>query len=106
MKHYLGNEARKEQHNAVLTSAAYHKTTKILITGYSTGAFFLHEMPEANLIHSLSISDQSISTISVNNTGDWIALACGGLGQLLVWEWQSITLFLFLFLLYIQTDLF
>ena len=26
-----------------------------------------------------------------NNTGDWIALACSGLGQLLVWEWQSET---------------
>lgn len=32
-KHYLGNEARKEQHNATLTAAAYHRATKILITG-------------------------------------------------------------------------
>lgn len=32
-KHYLADEARKTQQNAVLTAAAYHKTTKILITG-------------------------------------------------------------------------
>lgn len=64
-------------------------------------------MPEANLIHSLSISDQSISTISINNTGDWIALGCGHLGQLLVWEWQSKTeydfvLFIVKYLLLLQ----
>lgn len=38
-----------------------------------------------------SISDQSISSLSINNTGDWIALGCSGLGQLVVWEWQSET---------------
>lgn len=32
-KHYLADEPRKEQHDAVLTSAAYHKPTKILVTG-------------------------------------------------------------------------
>lgn len=46
-------------------------------------------MPEVSLIHSLSISQEKISAISINETGDWIALGCGGLGQLLVWEWQS-----------------
>ena len=29
--------------------------------------------------------------MAFNNTGDWIALGCSGLGQLLVWEWQSET---------------
>lgn len=57
-------------------------------------------MPEANLIHSLKISEHSVSTISINNTGDWIALACGGLGQLLVWEWQSIFHFFFNFIVF------
>lgn len=70
---------------------AYHPSTKLLVTGYSHGAFLLHEMPEVNLIHSLKISDQEISSIAINSTGDWIALACSGLGQLLVWEWQSET---------------
>ena len=38
-----------------------------------------------------SISDQTISTISLNCSGDWIAFGCPTLGQLLVWEWQSET---------------
>lgn len=43
------------------------------------------------LFASFSISDQSISSIALNSTGDWVALGCVGLGQLLVWEWQSET---------------
>lgn len=39
----------------------------------------------------ISISDTSISTIVLNNAGDWIAIGCEGHGQLLVWEWQSET---------------
>uniref|UniRef100_A0A8C8AQ47 Periodic tryptophan protein 2 homolog n=1 Tax=Otus sunia TaxID=257818 RepID=A0A8C8AQ47_9STRI len=72
-----------------LTSAAYHKKTHLLVTGFASGIFHLHELPEFNLIHSLSISDQRIASISINCTGDWIAFGCSGLGQLLVWEWQS-----------------
>ncbi|XP_026466497.1 periodic tryptophan protein 2 homolog [Ctenocephalides felis] len=87
-RHYLADEVRKEDKNAVLTAATYHKKTKILVTGFSNGSFFLHEMPEVNMIHSLSISQQNITALSINNTGDWIALGCSGVGQLLVWEWQ------------------
>lgn len=38
-----------------------------------------------------SISESSVSTIAINNVGDWIAFGCEGQGQLLVWEWQSET---------------
>ncbi|NWS41967.1 PWP2 protein, partial [Probosciger aterrimus] len=72
-----------------LTCAAYHKKTHLLVTGFASGIFHLHELPDFNLIHSLSISDQRIASVSVNCTGDWIAFGCSGLGQLLVWEWQS-----------------
>lgn len=88
-RHFLADQPRKEDKEAHLTAAAYHKQTKILVAGFSTGAFFIYEMPEVNLIHSLTISQEKISAISINLSGDWIALACGGLGQLLVWEWQS-----------------
>lgn len=40
---------------------------------------------------SFSISDTSITSIAMNNLGDWVALGCEGQGQLLVWEWQSET---------------
>ncbi|KAG8430148.1 hypothetical protein GDO86_018389 [Hymenochirus boettgeri] len=72
-----------------LTAAAFHKKLHILVTGFSSGIFHIHELPEISLIHSLSISDQSVSSIGINCTGDWIAFGCSGLGQLLVWEWQS-----------------
>ncbi|XP_011298217.1 periodic tryptophan protein 2 homolog [Fopius arisanus] len=90
-RHYLADEPRKCDKSAILTAAAYHAKTRILVSGFSNGSFFLHEMPEVNLIHSLSISNQCISTIALNVTGDLIALGCAKLGQLLVWEWQSET---------------
>ena len=38
-----------------------------------------------------SISQQKITAISVNPTGEWLAFGCASMGQLLVWEWQSET---------------
>ncbi|CAN2387804.1 Dip2/Utp12 Family [Pristimantis euphronides] len=84
-KHFFN----KEGDFTSLTAAAFHKKLKILVTGFSSGAFHIHELPEISLIHSLSISDQSISSITINSTGDWISFGSSGLGQLLVWEWQS-----------------
>uniref|UniRef100_A0AAR2KZ89 Small-subunit processome Utp12 domain-containing protein n=1 Tax=Pygocentrus nattereri TaxID=42514 RepID=A0AAR2KZ89_PYGNA len=84
-KHFFN----KEDDFNNLTAAAFNKNTHILVTGFASGAFHLHELPDFDLIHSLSISDQRISTISVNPTGDWIGFGCSGRGQLLVWEWQS-----------------
>jgi len=51
-RHFL-RDLMKETPGATLVSAAYHKGTHILVTGFSNGAFFLHEMPDVNLIHSL-----------------------------------------------------
>ena len=36
-----------------------------------------------------SISEHSITSVSINKTGDWLAFGSSALGQLLVWEWQS-----------------
>ncbi|XP_012279845.1 periodic tryptophan protein 2 homolog [Orussus abietinus] len=90
-RHYLADEVRKDAKDAVLTAATYHAATRIFVAGFSNGAFSLYEMPEVNAIHSLSIANQRISSIAINSSGDWIALGCSKLGQLLVWEWQSET---------------
>lgn len=74
-----------------LLSCDYNKFNRILVSGFSNGAFLLHELPDFNLIHSLSISQYPITSCVFNRNGDWIALASEGLGQLLVWEWQSET---------------
>ncbi|KAH8400958.1 hypothetical protein KR009_002122, partial [Drosophila setifemur] len=88
-RHYLADEARKEQRDVALTAANYNQKTKVLVVAFSTGAFFLYELPDVNMIHSLSISDYPISAALFNCTGDWVALASREIGQLLVWEWQS-----------------
>ncbi|XP_045459792.1 periodic tryptophan protein 2 homolog [Melitaea cinxia] len=88
-RHYIGDAIRNAHHKVRISAAAYHKGTKILVTGFTSGIFFLHEMPDVNLIHTLSISEHRISSISMSPQGDWIAFGCPNIGQLLVWEWQS-----------------
>lgn len=39
-----------------LTAAAYHKKIHLLVTGFASGIFHLHELPEFNLIHSLRLA--------------------------------------------------
>uniref|UniRef100_UPI00358E2AAB periodic tryptophan protein 2 homolog isoform X2 n=1 Tax=Myxine glutinosa TaxID=7769 RepID=UPI00358E2AAB len=72
-----------------VTASTFHKQSHIMVSGFASGIFHIHELPDFTLIHSLSVSNQRISSISINATGDWIALGCPGYGQLLVWEWQS-----------------
>ncbi|XP_072941453.1 periodic tryptophan protein 2 homolog [Epargyreus clarus] len=88
-RHYIGDAIRNASHKVKLTAAQYHKATKLLVTGFSNGIFFLHEMPDVNLIHTLSVSEHRISSIAISDQGDWIAFGCPNIGQLLVWEWQS-----------------
>ncbi|XP_055853806.1 periodic tryptophan protein 2 homolog [Episyrphus balteatus] len=88
-RHYLADEPKKENRDAHVTAAAYNQKTHILVAAFSTGSFYLYELPEVNIIHSLSISDYAISSVCFNPTGDWVAMASSGVGQLLVWEWQS-----------------
>lgn len=88
-RHYLATDPRKENPNAILSATCYHRESKILVTAFSTGAFYLHELPDMNLIHSLNMSEHKIDAATFNATGDWIALGVSGVGQLLVWEWQS-----------------
>ncbi|XP_029941900.1 periodic tryptophan protein 2 homolog [Salarias fasciatus] len=84
-KHFFNKEGDFNK----LTAATFHKQTHLLVTGFESGVFHLHELPEFNLIHSLSIADQRISSIAINSSGDWIGFGCSRMGQLLVWEWQS-----------------
>ncbi|XP_016929425.3 periodic tryptophan protein 2 homolog [Drosophila suzukii] len=88
-RHYLADEPRKEQRDVQLTAANYNTRTKVLVVAFSSGAFYLYELPDVNMIHSLSISEYPISAALFNCTGDWVALASREIGQLLVWEWQS-----------------
>ncbi|CAK1551545.1 unnamed protein product [Leptosia nina] len=88
-RHYIGDAIRKANCKVRLTAAQYHKGTRVLVTGFSNGIFFLHEMPDVNLIHTLNISEHRISSVAMSPQGDWVAFGCPNIGQLLVWEWQS-----------------
>merc|ERR1711977_616664 len=77
------------QHDAKVTCAVFHPERNLLVAGFSNGIFGLYEMPEFNMIHSLSISQNDIDFVTINKSGDWLAFGASKLGQLLVWEWES-----------------
>ncbi|KAI0322860.1 WD repeat protein [Amylostereum chailletii] len=67
----------------------FHQASGLLIVGFSSGVFGLWEMPSFTNVHTLSISQEKISSVAVNPSGEWLAFGARKLGQLLVWEWQS-----------------
>jgi len=90
-KHFLRDHLEGEGSRTELTCADFHQSTRIFVTGFSNGAFLLLSLPDCSLVHSLAISEQEISSVKFNISGDWVALGCPDMGQLLVWEWQSET---------------
>lgn len=77
------------QNNAKVRCAAYHPESNLLVAGFSNGLFGLYELPDFNMIHTLSISQNDIDFVTINKSGEWLAFGASKLGQLLVWEWQS-----------------
>ncbi|KAF4446250.1 periodic tryptophan protein 2 [Fusarium austroafricanum] len=77
------------QAKAHVRCAAFHPETNLLVAGFSNGLFGLYEMPDFNMIHKLSISQNDIDFVTINKSGEWLAFGASKLGQLLVWEWQS-----------------
>ncbi|KAH8654050.1 periodic tryptophan protein-like protein 2 [Tricladium varicosporioides] len=77
------------QNNAKVNCTAFHAASNLLVAGFSNGVFGLYEMPEFNMIHTLSISQNDIDFVTINKSGEWLAFGASKLGQLLVWEWQS-----------------
>ncbi|KAJ1640035.1 quinon protein alcohol dehydrogenase-like superfamily, partial [Pavlovales sp. CCMP2436] len=71
--------------------AAGAQGSELVAIGFSSGAFALYEMPGFVMVHSLSISDQHVTTSAINPTGEWLAFGCASHGQLIVWEWASET---------------
>ena len=77
------------QANTKVVCSTFHRASNLLIVGFSTGVFGLWEMPAFSNIHTLSISQEKISSVAINSSGEWLAFGARKLGQLLVWEWQS-----------------
>ncbi|KAH0581448.1 hypothetical protein H2248_012529 [Termitomyces sp. 'cryptogamus'] len=77
------------QPNTKVVCTTFHPASNLLVVGFSTGIFGLWEMPVFSNIHTLSISQEKISSVAINPSGEWLAFGAKKLGQLLVWEWQS-----------------
>lgn len=77
------------QNNTKVVCSTFHPRLSFLVVGFSTGFFGFWEMPSFTNVHTLSISQERISSVAVNPSGEWIAFGAKKLGQLLVWEWQS-----------------
>ncbi|KAL0096596.1 WD40 repeat-like protein [Phycomyces blakesleeanus] len=84
-KHYF------MQTPAKVKSCEFFAPSNLMVVGFSNGIFGLYEVPSFNTIHTLSISQKNIDTVTINRTGEWLAFGSARLGQLLVWEWQSET---------------
>lgn len=86
-----GVEARHYflQAGAKVVSTTWHAPSNLLIVGFSNGVFGLWEMPSFTNVHTLSVSQEKITSVTVNPSGEWLAFGASKLGQLLVWEWQS-----------------
>lgn len=82
-RHYFNQPGTK------VVCSTFHRGSNLLIVGFSTGVFGLWEMPAFTNIHTLSISQEKISSVAINASGEWLAFGAKKLGQLLVWEWQS-----------------
>lgn len=82
----------KSEHGpARVISADFSVASQLLVVGFHHGVFGIYELPELSCIHTLSISQQRIDSVSISPDGQWLAFASAHLGQLLVWEWQSET---------------
>eukprot|EP00759_Apiculatamorpha_spiralis_P003301 PhF_6_TR11568/c0_g1_i1/m.18657/K14558/PWP2, UTP1; periodic tryptophan protein 2 len=78
--------------SARITCATYGVSRFLLVCGFADGTFTVSVTePSLSPLHTLSITAQQISSVSLNNTADWIAFGSTKLHQLLVWEWKSET---------------
>lgn len=75
--------------DAKVKCASFHPKSNILVVGFANGEFRLYELPTFNLIQLLSMGQNAVNTVSINQSGDWLAFGLAKMGQLLVYEWQS-----------------
>lgn len=74
---------------AKVKCSTFHPQTNLLVVGFDNGEFRLYELPGFTLIQALSMGQNAVNTVNINNSGEWLAFGSAKLGQLLVYEWKS-----------------
>jgi len=77
--------------NTIVSAVDFSQQTGLMVVGFSNGVFGLYEMPGNTKLAQLSVSNQSLTSVTINSTGEWLALGCKETHQMLVWEWKSET---------------
>ncbi|KAG7191771.1 uncharacterized protein KQ657_002736 [Scheffersomyces spartinae] len=84
--------------DAKVQSCCFHSGSHLLVVGLTNGSFRLYDVgtsgstvggSDFQLIQQLSMGQNSIDTVSINSSGEWLAFGLSALGQLLVYEWIS-----------------
>ena len=86
-RHYFSANSSTQD----VVSTSYSTEHSLLVVGFSTGLFGLYELPSMSNIHTLSLSNSTIGTVSINPSAEWLAFGCPKTQQLLIWEWRSET---------------
>ena len=78
--------------NKSLTSVSFNPSSDgslLILAGFAHGVFTLHRMPGFERLQGMSASSRAITSTTFGKNGDWLALGCETLGQVLVWEWRT-----------------
>ena len=88
-----GRYVLEKKHKIKLEGSAkvllVESSEKILAVGCSNGTFSLYNIDNLEPVHAFQISENRISSLVINHSGEWIAMASDKQGQLFVWEWKS-----------------
>lgn len=74
---------------AKVKCVTFHPKSNMLVLGFSNGEFRLYELPDFTLIQQLSMGQNPVNSVTINESGEWLGFGSSKLGQLLVYEWQS-----------------
>ncbi len=67
------------------------------MVGLNNGMFTMYNVVTFEPVHSFKISERQITSLQINPSGDWVALASESTGMLCVWEWKSETCIMLIF---------
>lgn len=72
-----------------LDAVAFSRRHNFVAAALSNGVFAVFSTLRFERLYALTLTQSRITSLALNNSGEWLALGVGETGQLLVWEWRS-----------------